>query len=433
MENSQDSKTKLESLTTQEIYKRPNILVLDKDKEFLDWIASKGTNMMCEFVVASQKSKVLLEAARKEFSGIIIGVDKDKETKSINLLHEIRGLTTNKNIPVVFAMEEGMKTVKIKGEKISSSLILQKPIAMDKLANAIGTLISDSFEQYRALVVSESPQTTAKLASRLERANIESKFVLRPQRTLEFLYDFEPDILLVDTELFGINPQDLCNSLRDSSRWDNMSILLFSSKGNLLEEDNVAKWSADEFISFENGDESIAEKAKAVGKRVRATTESGGRDFLTGLAMRDKLYDRYIPQLEDPDNVTTNLTFAWLDVNKLKTINENYGHTAGDRVLITLSSFLHQRLNSRSALVCRWGGDEIVVVVKGIKEQTESELTNAVLDFSLIKIPGIEKNVRVCAGIAHFPDDGKTVDELLDVANWRLHTAKKSTSNVCSS
>ena len=72
-------------------------------------------------------------------------------------------------------------------------------------------------------------------------------------------------------------------------------------------------------------------------------------------------------------------------------------------------------------------------MVKGLKEEAESEIKNAVLDFSLIKIPNLDKNVRVCAGIAHFPEDGKTVDELLDLANWRLHKAKKATSNVCSS
>lgn len=427
-----DSISHQESLTTQEIYKKPRILVLDQDDRFLDWVNQSGQNMLCEFVTTKDKSKLLLEASRKEFSGLLLGVSADKEKKMINLLTEVRGLSNNRNIPVAFVLQEGMKPTKLKGEKISSSLILQKPFGIDKLANAIGTLISDSFEQYRALVVSESPQATAKLASRLERANIESKFVLRPQRVLEFLYDFEPDILLVDTELFSISPKDLCNNLRNSSRWESMSILLFSSKGKEIDEDKIAQWSSDDCLR-EINDDSIGEKAKAVGKRTRLSQESSGRDFLTGLVLREKLYDKYIPQLEDPDSVTTNLTFAWLDISKLKAINENYGHTAGDRVLVTLGSFLHQRLNDRTALVCRWGGDEIVIVVKGLKEQTEAELKNAVLDFSLIKIPNIEKNVRVCAGIAHFPEDGKTVDELLDVANWRLHNAKRNATSVCSS
>lgn len=427
------SDEKYESLTTQEIYKKPRLLVCDKDKAFLEWIAASGQNMLCEFVTTKEKSKVLLEASRKEFSGLILGVSEEGESKAISFLNEVRSLSTNKNIPALFVLDEGMKTAKIKAEKVNGALILQKPIGLDKLANAIGTLISDSFEQYRALVVSESPQSTARLASRLERANIESKFVLRPQRVLEFLYDFEPDMLLVDTELFAINPNDLCKSLRNSSRWDNMAILLFSSKGKDIDHEKVAQWGADDALSLDSEGDSIGDKAKAIGKRTRATAEAAGRDFLTGLCLRDRLYDKYIPQLEDPDSVTTNLTFAWLDIAKLKAINDTYGHSAGDRVLVTLSSFLHQRLNHKSALVCRWAGDEIVIVVKGLKEEAESEIKNAVLDFSLIKIPNLDKNVRVCAGIAHFPEDGKTVDELLDLANWRLHKAKKATSNVCSS
>lgn len=430
--NEQADSNKSESLTTQEIYRKPRILVCDKDETFLDWVSSNGQNMLCEFSTAKSKSKILLESSRKEFNAVIIGVTKDKEEKAISFLNEIRSLSTNKNVPVAFVLEEGMKPTKLKAEKISSSMIIEKPVALDKLANAIGTLISDSFEQYRALVVSESPQSTAKIASRLERVNIEARFVLRPQRTLEFLYDFEPDILLVDVDLFGVSPEDLSRSLRNSSRWDNMSILLFSSRGTEIKEDLITDWSCDDSLSL-NSSEDIGEHAKEIAKRTRAKAESGGRDFLTGLVLREKLYDRYIPQLEDPDSVTTNLTFAWIDIAKLKSINESFGHTAGDRVLLTLSSFLNQRLTNRTALICRWGGDEIVAVVKGIKEETESELKNAVLDFSLIKIPDIDKNVRICAGIAHFPDDGKTVDELLDVANWRLHNAKRNSRSVCSS
>ncbi|MGD9679778.1 MAG: diguanylate cyclase [Candidatus Obscuribacterales bacterium] len=420
-----------ESLTTQEIYRKPRILITDRDKDFLDWIGAQARNLLCDFVVSEDISGALLEASSRKFDALIISVYKENAGKVRAFAQEIRRIPANKNIPIAFILDSGAESQAEAG--IAGALELTKPISADKLASTISVLMSDSFEHFRALVVSESPQATARLAHILEQTGIQSKFVLRPQRTIEFLYDFEPDVLLIDTELFGVTASDLSTSLRNSSRWDHMAILLFSSRGKTCSSETLAVCRADGSVDLSRANSEIAEKTRTISKQVRSSYESGGRDFLTGLSLRDRLYKKYIPQLDSPDAVTTNLSLAWLDINKLKTINENFGHTTGDRILVTLSSFLLQRLNDSSCLVCRWGGDELVVAVKALPEEASALIENAVLDFTLINIPPMDKPVRINAGIAHYPKDGKTVDELLSVADWRLHNAKRDARPVCSS
>jgi hypothetical protein len=84
-----------------------------------------------------------------------------------------------------------------------------------------------------------------------------------------------------------------------------------------------------------------------------------------------------------------------------------------------------------SVAVCRWPEDEFVVVLKGPSDTAKSVLRNTILDFSLIKLPFYDEPVKLRAGVSFYPEDGKSLDSILDLASWRLHNAKKGTDAVC--
>lgn len=423
---------KLDSFKTQEIFKQPKVLVADSDQKFLDWTESVGGSLLCKFITCTDSSSLLLQASKSKLSALLLGVDLDKDpAKIIALARKIRAVPNCRHLPIAFVAQNAAEADKISETQMDLCLYLTKPLSINSLANALSTLMSESFERYRALIVSESPQTTAKLASNLEQHCVRSKFTLRPQRTVEYLYDFEPDVVLVDTEIFSVNATELCSNLKASSRWDNLSLVLFSSKCNKIDDSEITAAHANSKLDFALAPEVFCFEVKDIAKTVRAKAETANRDFLTGLGLKDRLYERFIPQLSNPDEITTNLSLALIDVARLKTINDRYGHTTGDRVLITLTSFLLQRFDDPSNLVCRWDGDKFIVALKSAAKEADSAIENALLDFTLLKIPPVDKPVRLHAGMSHFPGDGKSVDELIDIANWRLHTAKRDSRILC--
>lgn len=423
---------KLDSFKTQEIFKQPKVLIADSDQKFLDWAESNAGPLLCKILTCSDPSGLLLQASKSKLSALLLGFDMDKDpARVITLAQKIRALPNCRHLPIAFVSTNADEAEKASETRMDLCLYLTKPLSINSLKNALSTLMSESFERYRALIVSESPQTTAKLASSLEQHCVRSKFTLRPQRTVEYLYDFEPDVVLVDTEMFSINATELCRNLKASSRWDSLSVVLFNSKCNEIEESDVTAAHASSKIDFSLPPEVFGFEVKDIAKKIRATAETANRDFLTGLGLKDRLYERFIPQLSNPDEITTNLSLALIDVARLKTINERYGHTTGDRVLITLSSFLLQRFEDPSSLVCRWDGDKFVVALKAAAKEADSAIENALLDFTLLKIPPVDKPIRLHAGMSHFPGDGNSVDELVDIANWRLHTAKRDSRILC--
>jgi diguanylate cyclase (GGDEF)-like protein len=107
-----------------------------------------------------------------------------------------------------------------------------------------------------------------------------------------------------------------------------------------------------------------------------------------------------------------------IDLDEFKSINERFGYATGDKILISLSTVLRQRLRS-SDILGRFGGEEIAIIVEDLEEYDAVNLAQRLLhDFSLMKHrapDGSEFTMTFSAGVAML--DGK----LMDVERWRKH------------
>lgn len=103
------------------------------------------------------------------------------------------------------------------------------------------------------------------------------------------------------------------------------------------------------------------------------------RDELTGLLVRSSLVERLEQALVDLQNNAAVLAVCFVDLDGFKEINDQYGHAVGDQVLALAGSCLQSSIRADD-LLCRWGGDEFVVVLKGIDRPESVEgLVNRLL------------------------------------------------------
>ena len=151
-------------------------------------------------------------------------------------------------------------------------------------------------------------------------------------------------------------------------------------------------------------------------------------DPLTGLANRKFLYEHAGPELERADRDGTFVGLLLIDLDHFKEINDTLGHGAGDEVLRTVAGRLRDNLRS-SDLVARLGGDEFAVLVCGL---TRPELAENVARELLpllaepVSHEGLRLAVEGSIGVAAYPDDGTTIDDLLRRADVALYQAKRS-------
>lgn len=150
-------------------------------------------------------------------------------------------------------------------------------------------------------------------------------------------------------------------------------------------------------------------------------------DSLTGLANRAFFEGRLIRTLKECKS-KEHAAVLFLDGDRFKDINDNYGHATGDIVLTTIADRIRALLRE-SDLVARLGGDEFAILLAPIYN-TDDVLTIAdnIIDSMaqpIILSNGSEIITSLSIGIAIYPDHAQTPDELLRRADEAMYQAKK--------
>ncbi|MBW8868338.1 MAG: sensor domain-containing diguanylate cyclase [Acidobacteria bacterium] len=174
----------------------------------------------------------------------------------------------------------------------------------------------------------------------------------------------------------------------------------------------------------------VSEQAAAVifnSTRFEQTQHESHTDSLTGLANRRSLDRQFETGLAHASRMKGSVGVVVLDLDRLKEINDTYGHEAGDRALRAIGSVLKATVRQND-LCARFAGDEFVVVLWECPPEHEGrrvqELQTAVAAHPFEPRPGVRLSLSISAGPARFPDDGRTFDELLAVADERMYRDK---------
>jgi diguanylate cyclase (GGDEF)-like protein/putative nucleotidyltransferase with HDIG domain len=174
----------------------------------------------------------------------------------------------------------------------------------------------------------------------------------------------------------------------------------------------------------------VSEQAAAVianATRFEQTQHESHTDPLTGLANRRSLARQVEAGFARTSHALGSASVVVLDLDRLKEINDTYGHEAGDRALRAVGSVL--RNTARPDDICaRFAGDEFVVVLWDCVADDEArrvrELQAAVAAYPFEPRPGVLVSLSISAGPARFPVDGRGFEELLAVADERMYRDK---------
>ena len=167
----------------------------------------------------------------------------------------------------------------------------------------------------------------------------------------------------------------------------------------------------------------------AVVDRGRALRRLSTIDRLTGVLNRGSFDERLNAELSRARRQSESLALVMLDVDHFKKFNDDLGHAAGDSALRTLTRRMSDELR-RSDVLARYGGEEFVIIMpattmaQGMRKMEALREKLSKVGIPLPKTDSLTAKLTVSAGLAVFPDDGVTADELLDCADERLFEAK---------
>ena len=159
--------------------------------------------------------------------------------------------------------------------------------------------------------------------------------------------------------------------------------------------------------------------------------EQANRDPLTGLYNRRYLDETLGRELAQARRSGNNLSLLLLDIDHFKRINDNFGHPAGDAVLHHSGTLL-QALSRQSDLVCRYGGEEFLLLLPGTGPagaREQAEKIRRSMESRPVAFEDRWIDVRASIGVATVNPDIDTPETLIGRADRALYAAKKAGRN----
>lgn len=169
---------------------------------------------------------------------------------------------------------------------------------------------------------------------------------------------------------------------------------------------------------------SIDRMAASLESKNRQLTVLAEQDSLTGLTNRYKFYRL----LEKRIHAYPNKMFAllFIDLDRFKIINDTLGHQTGDEYLKVIGGRLLEKTSSKD-IVSRFGGDEFVLCLEEVSSKAEIQTKTEVLLKTLskqVEVNGQNLFTSASVGISLFPQDGRTIHELIKAADIAMYQVK---------
>lgn len=162
-------------------------------------------------------------------------------------------------------------------------------------------------------------------------------------------------------------------------------------------------------------------------RRIKTELEDiTNNDPLTGILNRRGVFQALEALMAEPE---ARFTLCYMDLNAFKSVNDTYGHNTGDRMLQQFAAVFLRCITERQ-LFARIGGDEFVLVFKAAQAQEVAQFFARVQDelrAAVVAVPGGALAISFSVGTAAYPADGRTIDELIGIADSEMYREKMRT------
>lgn len=164
----------------------------------------------------------------------------------------------------------------------------------------------------------------------------------------------------------------------------------------------------------------------------RMVLERSRMDGLTNLYLRRIFMERLNVEINTSKRYGTSFSLMMLDLDNFKSVNDTYGHQAGDKVLKTVADSLKATLHP-GVMICRYGGEEFAVLI-GLAPTNEILETAERVRTTIAAIPinlfgEVKIRITLSIGVSHYLPDTPSAEELIRRADEALYIAKEAGRN----
>jgi len=342
--------------------------------------------------------------------------------------------TSLANVPVLFLSVNDGPLCRLQAVRAGGQGYFAKPVDVAAMTDALDRLLFDvTPEEYHVLIVDDSRIQSQVNALYLNKAGMKTVIVTDPFQALPTLKEFNAELILMDVYMPDCSGLELARMIRQIEAYISIPIVFLSSETDRDRQLEAMGLGGDDFLVKPIKPDHLVAAVKSRIERYRGLRALMLRDGLTGLFNHTTTKERLIQEVARAERLKTPLSFAIIDLDCFKSVNDTYGHPAGDRVLKSLAQLLVRRLRS-SDIVGRYGGEEFAVILPNTPPTEAATLMDGLRkSFENIhyRASGVEFSTTFSCGVSSYPLS-PTPAALTAVADRALYTAKGNGRNqVC--
>lgn len=379
----------------------------------------------------AQAEAFLAAMAERRPAAIVMDVDFDGPGQGVKIAERMQQAQKQK-LPLLFYSQEGADTrtrlaaVRAGAQEffvggLDASSLLERVEEITRVAQV---------EPYKVLVVDDSKVQATHTERVLNSAGIVTRVLLEPIAAMAELDEFQPDLIILDMYMPECNGTELAKVIRQNERYVGVPIIYLSAEDDLDKQLDAMSEGGDDFLTKPIKPRHLIATVRNRSARARRLKAHMVRDSLTGLYNHTHTLQILEGACLRAKREGLPLTFAMLDIDHFKKVNDTYGHPMGDRVIRALALFLKQRLR-KTDCIGRYGGEEFAVVLPDTDAQAARGVLDEIRDrFAKIRYAAQPQNLSCTfsGGIAELRDemDFKSLSKCADDA---LYLAKNGGRN----
>ena len=364
-------------------------------------------------------------------AAIVMEVDFAGPNQGLALAEEVQ-VGLEQKLPLLFFSQHETDTpTRLAAVRAGGQAFLTGTLEVSSLMEKIEVLTCVAqYEPYKVLIIDDSRAQALHTERLLNSAGIITRTLTEPIQTMAELADFQPDLIILDMYMPTCTGTELAKVIRHNDRYVSVPIIYLSAEDDMDKQLDAMSEGGDDFLTKPIQPRHLITTVRNRAARARHLKARMVRDSLTGLFNHTHI----LQLLEDctfrARRENRPLSFAMLDLDHFKRVNDCYGHPMGDRVIKSLALYLKQRLR-KTDFIGRYGGEEFAIVMPDTDQESAYNVLNMIRQrFSEIHYPA-QPNDLWCsfsAGVVQLHGESDSL-KMASQADEALYFAKNNGRN----
>ncbi|CCD85338.1 putative response regulator component of a two-component regulatory system [Bradyrhizobium sp. ORS 285] len=334
-------------------------------------------------------------------------------------------------IPKILVASEPSLEFSIAAARADVAGMVRRPVQQIELADWLKLFIAErSIVAASVLIVDDEPIIAELHASILSSSGLTVNVATTPAEALTSIESNPPDLILMDVQMPEVDGIELAKIIRQTRHRLSVPIAFLSGEQKEDRQLEARRFGGDIFIKKPIDPKPLVSLVRLRADRSRVLRSLIERDSLTGLYNHGQFKERLIQEFNRSNRTRSPLSLVMIDIDHFKSVNDQFGHPVGDRVIRGVASLLTSRLRTTD-IIGRYGGEEFSVLLLDTPVDAATEVIDnlrKMMCATPFDIGGRSLPVSFSAGVAAAANSATHV-EWIAAADRYLYDAKRAGRN----